>query len=309
MLNRFLIATFALLSQAASAWDDPAAVVMPTLEGLAPSSVSLAAISVTVSGRDVAVLYSLRNRADSTQSFDIGSYFPPFGRLGLLDDYPDRAFSEQSVALNGKVLKTRQTAVYLLQGRNVSSRLLALKIDGQQALLKDHPEKLWSPRTARQLKLLGLLDVNGGSPWPLWQAVVSKSWQIVMPGQSGASLEIRYRARPAVTNVDAQSADFSRLLAQHCLAPEQLLTLSARDGTASLPESLQLQEYSVPLRLGAFEPLDALIDLPLATFSSPHWKAIAVAGCRLESPPAENGRFRTSGAHLDFLTVSVPAGS
>lgn len=311
MLKRLTVASGLLLAACcAAAWESERPTPFPILHGTLPDGVHFNSARVDISGLDVAISYEVVNRGTAEAFFTLSNYSDPAGRVGLLDEDPDKTFSELTLAIAGERVKPRLTSAFFFNGKDVTGDLKRAGVDGLKALIDDRSRLLWSPKAIRQLERFGLIQSESPAMWPRWFAVVAKAWSIRLAPQQLAVMQVRFRARPGLLLTNSEALPFKKLVGSHCANPSEAVRALADEAQGKRLDDVVLREFVIPVRVAGWAPETVGFEFHDSGDAAKGRGAVKMLSCDwghvTEPQETSTTRITVIGDSIGFVLLSVP---
>ena len=262
----------------ATASESSVGVTVPALTGDVPTDWQVNGLSVRVANQEVELRYALTGRAVRRHEFALALYGTIFNWQGVDDPYPDRAFTELRLSLNGQLVPSELRALAFHRGRDVNRELDALRVAPLWGAL--HPDEPLPDPTDAKLRALheaaiksGLYKDFGQGAFPNWSAMAIRAWRMALPPTKAAQVAINYRVRPAYDAYGIDDRLLASMLLAHCSSRDNMLDRLKAAGRDHV-QSVVAVTYSIPVGLG-----DAMLPSSLhvnATWDQP-WAGLRPA--------------------------------
>lgn len=290
-LMRRLLTTAAAICTTAAAYDSENAV--PLTLGLEAGKVTVEKIAVKLNGREVTVSVTLQNSGRVARRVGWYANTPQFSLLGDGEEHLDKSFADIRARFNGVALTPQTYQRGYFMGRDITPELT-------KAGLAPLPDL-----QADEKRLARLTTVQGLRP-EQWQGYVAYAWAYTIPRDSGAQLEVQYRALPQFALVDLDSSPFSQAVQQHCGDPEVVrrrLLLATHGAT-----QVMVERYEMPLAFMLMREVQLEIAQPTINWQQAHPLISLVCGLNNESHLADAAGTVNANLALSVLVLSLPPG-
>jgi hypothetical protein len=276
----------------AAAYENENAV--PLTLGLEAGKTVVEQIAVSLDGREVSVLVTLRN--EEARARQIGWYAntPQFGLLGDGEEHLDKSFSDVSAKVDGQAVTPATYRRGYFMGRDIT---LELSRAGLAPL----------PDLQADAKKLARLPKVGRLRFDQWQGYVAYSWNVAVAAHASAVVEVRYRALPQFSLAELDSEAFDQAVLQHCGNPDAVRRRLRQ--VAAEPAQVMVERYEIPLAFVLMRDVPLAITQPHANWQRAH--PVVSLACGLGNPglaASISGTLANANLGLSVLVVSSLAG-
>lgn len=289
----------------AAAWERETGWSGPQLKGHLPADLAITAVQVSMRGDQISVRYFGRP-ASLRSKVRLWVHTGPAEWQGVATEYPDPLFGELQLYVDGTPQRQQTRVVAWLDGRDVTQDLRRRQVDPLWNTVRESALEQRMTMLGPQARSFFSTPGRGAWGYPLWATSIIRTWSLFVtarPGETSATVEVRYADRPSRDVLSLKSKQFESLVTGHCGDPGTVISrLKQIDPSVS---DIQIRVSRIPTRLGDMAPLSSLLNVSATPGEANLYLACGPEEAPIGGSASIDGQQTATGAEISVLRISA----